>query len=340
MTRSDCQLALFGRIVKAVAFTGFMTVMKIRIAVRSSPEPFVRWLRRQPDPGLVPPSHIAEYEQRIRKAENVTYPSDYRANKLDIYWPADGEDKLPTILWVHGGAFVAGDKEGTASWCAVMASQGYTVVSMNYETAPEARYPVPVLQMAEVVRYLTEEAESYPTLDLDRLIIGGDSAGAQIASQFAAIQTNSELARLTGIAPSVPPRALKAALLYCGPYDVKRLANVQDRAGRFFMHQIGWAYIGERKWRDSVHARNASTVDYVTDRFPPAFITDGNTGSFEMHGKELETRLRTLGVRVASLFFPLSEGVVNHEYQFRLDTPEAAVCLDMTLAFLAECLDG
>lgn len=332
-------MALFGRIVKALAFIAFMTVMKIRIAVRSSPEPFVRWLRSQPDPGLIPPSHIAEYEKRIRKAADVTYPSDYRANTLDIYWPAGGEDKLPTILWVHGGAFVAGDKAGTASWCAVMASQGYTVVSMNYETAPEARYPVPVLQMAEVVRYLTGATGSYPILDLGRLIIGGDSAGAQIASQFTAIQTNPELARLTGIQPSVSPGSLKAMLLYCGPYQVKRLANVQDRTVRFFMHQIGWAYIGERKWRDSVHAQHASTADYVTDRFPPAFITDGNTGSFETHGKELEERLRALGVPVASLFFPLAEGVVNHEYQFQLDTPEAAVCLDKTLAFLAECLD-
>lgn len=328
------------RLAKGLSFLATIAVLSLKTRAAGSPEPFVRWLRRQPDPGPpVPPPELAECERAVDVLPDVPYPSQYRSNALDIYYPKDARSPRPTIVWIHGGSFVAGDKAGTAYWCTLMASKGYAVVSMNYETAPEARYPAPVVQMTEVCEHLSSLAELCPALDARRLIIGGDSAGAQIASQFLALQTNPELARLAGIRQSVPPSALQAALLYCGPYDIKRLAEAKGTIGRFFMNQLGWAYIGERKWMQSAKARQASTVDHITARYPPVFVTDGNTGSFESHGRELEARLRSANVKVASLFFPPSEGVVHHEYQFKLDTPQARTCLDMTLAFLDECLN-
>lgn len=305
-----------------------------------SPAPFIRWFRRLPDPGPSAPPDFAVYEGQVDVRKDVEYPSSYRSNQLDLYSPKGRSGKLPTILWVHGGAFVAGDKSGTAFWCTMMASKGYTVVSINYEAAPEAHYPAPIHQMAEVYQYLKSNEKQYPTLDLTRLVIGGDSAGAQIASQFIAVQTNPELARLTGIRSSVPSESLKAAILYCGPYNVKRLANAKGRIERFYLNLLGWAYIGARNWREHEKSEHASTVNYVTERFPPVFITDGNTGSFEKHGQELEMKLLGRGVPVTSLFFPLSDGIVHHEYQFKLDTEEAALCFKMTLAFLHDCIDG
>jgi len=47
--------------------------------------------------------------------------------------------------------------------------------------------------------------------------------------------------------------------------------------------------------------------DLISERYPPKFVTDGNAGSFETHGRELAEKLKALGVPVAPLFFPLSE---------------------------------
>lgn len=325
----------FVRIIRGLWLLTVIAALGVASRVKSSPAPFIDWMRRQPDPGPpVPPPGMADYEKAVDVRRDVVYPSKFKANEMDIYWPKNRAEKLPTILWVHGGGFVAGDKSGTADWCTLMAAKGYTVVSMNYEVAPEARYPAPVLQMAEVYEYLTAVEDEYPTLDLKRLIIGGDSAGAQIASQFLAIQSNPVLSRLTGIRQSVPLNEIKAALLFCGPYNVRKLADVKDRMSRFIMNHFGWAYIGERNWLESDHAQHASTVHYVTGDFPPAFITDGNTGSFEKHGRELEEKLRAAGIPVTSLFFPLNDGIVHHEYQFKMNTPEATACLELTLSFL------
>ncbi|MGG4106033.1 hypothetical protein AAXB25_19200 [Paenibacillus lautus] len=158
------------------------------------------------------------------------------------------------------------------------------------------------------------------------------------SSQIIAIQTNADLAQRTGIEQVVPEDTIQAALLYCGPYNVKQLASVTGRFEKFFLNQLGWAYVGTRNWKDRGEAEEASTTNHVTSDYPPIFITDGNTGSFEQHGKELEARLQEANVPVKSLFYPLSYGEVQHEYQFQLNTKEAMECFEMTLTFLEEHL--
>ncbi|TYP74588.1 alpha/beta hydrolase [Paenibacillus methanolicus] len=331
-------MALLRRLWRSLAGLAILGSLVIRTVLQRSPMPLVRWLRSQPDPGCAKHPESAAIRKRVAAHKDIRYPSAYNSNEVDVYYPKDAREKLPTILWVHGGSFVAGDKSGTADWCAVMADRGYAVVSMNYEVAPEARYPAPLRQMSEVAAYLAMLADRFPALDPERLIIGGDSAGAQIVSQFVAIQTNPELARLSGIRPTVPEGTLRAAVLYCGPYNVERLADGAGGLRGWLMRQLGWAYLGERKWSSSAIARQASTVHQVSDRFPPVFITDGNTGSFEAHGLELAEKLRSLGVAVDTLFFDAAAGAVPHEYQFQLDTPEALRCLERTLDFLEGCV--
>ncbi|WP_194543034.1 alpha/beta hydrolase [Paenibacillus sp. JZ16] len=325
------------KIIKWMLSVFVLVIIGGLLLVNLTPVPFIHWLRSQPEAAPAAPSNWAELEQVVEVHKDLKYPSTFKSNEMDLYLPKDRAGKLPTILWVHGGAFVSGDKSGTAYWCTMMASKGYAVVSMNYEVAPEARYPAPVLQMTEVYQHL-KELSDFPSLDLDRLIVGGDSAGAQIASQFIAIQTNADLAQRTGIEQAVPEESIQAALLYCGPYNVKQLASVTGRLEKFFLNQLGWAYIGTRNWKDGTEAEEASTTNHVTTDFPPTFITDGNTGSFEKHGKELEARLKEANVPVKSLFYPLSHGVVQHEYQFQLNTKEAMECFEMTLSFLEEQL--
>lgn len=327
------KLVRWGVLALVVLLLGIFLLLNI------SPAPFIYWFRHQPDPGpAIAPDNYEEYEARVEVQSDLTYPSKFKSNTLDIYYPKESKGKNPTLLWAHGGAFVTGDKSGTAYWCTMMASQGYTVVSINYEAAPEAKYPAPIIQFGEVYEYLNAIAPQLSALDLDRLVIGGDSAGAQIASQFLAVQTHPKLAKSMGITPVIAKDQLKAAVLYCGPYNVKRLADVTGRLENFFLKQIGWAYIGERNWREGAKAEQASTVNYVTRDYPPTFITDGNTGSFEKHGRELEQKLKLQGVPVTSLFYSLDHGAVSHEYQFKLDSAEARECFDLTLSFLAEHL--
>lgn len=306
------------------------------IAVNVSPKPFIFFLNHMSGLNEVTPrpSDIESYTAQVDIVKDVTYTSTYGSNKLDIFLPKEDKNKkYPTIVWTHGGSFIGGDKSGTSDWATMMASKGYVVVSINYEVAPASRYPGPVKQLDEAYRYLERLQDSYYQMDLSKVVIGGDSAGAQIASQFVAVQTNPKLAKEMNMKPSIPQKSLKATVLYCGPYDIQGMLDTDNKLITFFVNQIGWAYLGMKDWATSEEINQASTSRQVTENYPPTFLSDGNSGSFEKQAKNLQYRLETKNVPVETLFFP-STKLVPHEYQFELDTTEAKECFEKTLSFL------
>lgn len=133
---------------------------------------------------------------------------------------------------------------------------------------------------------------------------------------MAAIDTNPELAVAMQLIPVLATTQLKATVLYCGPYDLEQFARVSSGLMSYFISQIGWSYFGTRHWRSLSGLDQVSTVKQVTKDYPPTYVTDGNSGSFEASGRALLARLNELGVHTDSLFYDVDEVVLPHEYQF------------------------
>ena len=127
------------------------------------------------------PEEYLAIKEDVTVVKDLVYPSKYHENKLDIYYANDAKDKQQTILWIHGGGFVSGSKNGQLVFASLLAKEGFTVIAMKYELAPESVYPAPLIQVGEAIKYLRNNNEKYQTIDLKRLTIGGDSAGAHIA---------------------------------------------------------------------------------------------------------------------------------------------------------------
>lgn len=331
-------LRILRRIVLIILSVAVVIALALTITVNVTPNLTV-WLLRNSglfDGEVVAPQEIEALRGEVSICRDVVYPSKYTNNTMDIYAPAGEDAATPTLIWMHGGAFVAGDKEGLEPFAIQLAAQGYTVVSLNYALAPETIYPAAVVQLGEAYAYLAAHADEFTTVDTGNLAFGGDSAGAQIASQFVAVQTNPELAQAMGMAAIVPAVDIKAAVLYCGPYNLADFQKADSKLLAFFVRQLGWAYFGERDWETSPLAEQVSTYDYVSALFPTTFITDGNTGSFEEQGRALQEKLDSFGVETAGLFYPLSDGELPHEYQFNYEQyPEQAQeCYEKVLNFL------
>lgn len=274
----------------------------------------------------------AEMVQGVTIIKDASYPSAQKDNTADIYLPEKSAGLFPVILWIHGGAFVGGDKQDIRYYAMNLAAEGYAVISMNYRRAPEAHYPSPIVQMGEAYLWLLDVAGEY-NLDMTRFAVAGDSAGAQMAYQFAAIQTSTEYASLVGIPAVVQPSTLKATLLYCGPYDLVRLANNASGLPGFLLGKAAQAYFGAKDWKTNA-APTASMLFHLSEALPPTFITDGNSGSFERDNKELAAALTELGVPVESYFIDPAEEVCGHEYQFTMNTPAGREAYDRTVTFL------
>ena len=77
----------------------------------------------------------------------------------------------------------------------------------------------------------------------------------------------------------------------------------------------------------------------ATAAFPPAFLSDGNRGTFTEQGKALAQKLQSLGVRVETNFIPPEAGARTHVFELHPDTdPLAAENFEKTLAFVQEIL--
>lgn len=136
---------------------------------------------------------------------------------LDIHRPASVRADSPTIVWIHGGGFVSGRRGDITNYAKVLAGRGFIVVNVDYTIAPEATYPAPVRQVNRALAYLSEEHAKLG-INADKFVLAGDSAGAQIAAQTAAVIANPPLC------PSRGRDARRAAGAACrGASSLRRL---------------------------------------------------------------------------------------------------------------------
>jgi acetyl esterase/lipase len=254
---------------------------------------------------------------------------------FDLYRPFDaagGRPVLPAIVWVHGGGFVGGDKSHLRGWCCILASRGFAVVAPRYSLAPEVEYPVPVQQVVDLLGFLARESAAVG-VDPARLVLAGDSAGAQIAAQAAAVIADQAYADECGVEVPYDVVAPVGAVLCCGPYDLSLV-----RPGKGLMADFEtccmWSYSGNRSFRTSREFATMSVVEYLTPGFPPAFVTVGNADPLAPHTVSLVRALEAQGVAVEQAAFAADHvPALEHEYQFDLTLADARDTLEKIVTF-------
>lgn len=278
----------------------------------------------------VPSPDYGVIEPTVTVAKDIVIQAnDAPLARLNIYTPKGDGQTYPIILWIHGGSFVGGNEAERRIYATLLAHQGFTVASLDYTQAPEARYPVPVHQAEAALRYLAEQGGRYKG-DPTRIVVAGNSAGAQISSQVAAIETNPQLASAMQLRPALPLGSLRGVVLNCGVYDMAALETVNFP----FIRVSVWAYIGRRDWSNFPQINQLSTIYNVTAHYPPAFLTAGDADSFESQSVKFADVLRQHNVPVTTQFWHGSGTKLPHDYQFQLNRPEAQETFKNTIQFL------
>jgi len=265
---------------------------------------------------------------------DVPYGADGKNTTFDVFSPANSAGLLPTVMWIHGGAWISGDKANVRPYARILASHGYTVVAVNYTVAPEAVYPVAVTQLNDALGFLTAHAHQY-RIDTDRIVIAGDSAGSQYTAQLATMITSPVYAAQVGLTPAISPNQVRGVVLNCGIYDVNGIPDAPGIGGWGFRTAL-WAYLGTKDWSNTRGGQLMGTLDDVTADFPTTWISGGNADPLTANQSEpLAARLTKLGVDVTSVFYPKNtEPALPHEYQFHLDFDASKSALSSTIAFL------
>lgn len=279
--------------------------------------------------------HLPPKGTVMEKLDISSGSDDDRDSYFDLFYPAGidvSNEKLPLIIWIHGGGYVSGDKSQVTNYCKILSSHRYVVAALNYSIAPKAVYPKPVSQIMRQLEMLLGNAAQYRA-DTAQVFLAGDSAGAHMAAQIAALLTNPTYAELLQIKTNVPPGTIDGLLLFCGPYDVRGVST-EGAVGKFF-HTVLWAYSGKKHFMEDEFFMTSHVLDYITGDFPPAFISVGNDDFLKSHSHALAQQLSQWKVPIDTLFFPSSyKPPLAHEYQFNLDLDAGQEALRRVIQFI------
>ena len=152
----------------------------------------------------------------------------------------------------------------------------YFVVNVNYGLCPEYQCPVPHRQLVAALNWVGANAEKLG-LDLDRMIVSGDSAGGYYGAMLAAITLNPDLQAKMGVSTSLK---FGGAVLNCGIYDVATALKNRypfDLGGKLLKDfaGIGKDEIEGYEWKDL-----CSVLPFVNEQFPASFITHAQKDIF------------------------------------------------------------
>lgn len=270
--------------------------------------------------------------KNVQVFTDITYSHGYPNSKLDIITPetVNENSKLPIIFWMHGGGFVAGDKQYKNSLLSKIAEQGYVVVNVNYALAPNYKYPTPLKQMDAAVKFMKDNQHDFP-IDFDQVILGGDSAGAQLMSQYTAMQTNDKLREEMGFQQQFTPEQLKGAIFFGGFYNMQTVRATEFPRIQMFMR----SYTGSANWEtDFKNISQMSTIQQVTKQFPPTYLSVGDGDPFYSQNESFIRKLKSKHVPTTTLFYDGTHHL-HHQYQFHLEKPESKENMKRVLLFLS-----
>lgn len=150
---------------------------------------------------------LSEFEPYadVRVQRDVAYGPDAR-NLLDVFTPENGQTNRPVLVFVHGGAFIRGDRrfgnspfnDNIAVWAA---RQGFLGINMTYRLAPAHGWPAAQHDIRFALAWLRANAHLLGA-DINRIVLMGHSAGAAHVAQYLAFP-EFHVASSSGIAGAV-----------------------------------------------------------------------------------------------------------------------------------------
>jgi acetyl esterase/lipase len=218
----------------------------------------------------------------VRVVKDVAYyegkDADKVRHKLDLYLPRGAKD-FPVFVFIHGGAWRAGNKNGFAKQGHTFARHGIAFVAVNYRLSPKIKHPAHVEDVARAFAWVHKNIAKYGG-NPDQLFVGGHSAGGHLA---ALLGTDEQY--------------LKAHKLSLG--DVRGVVPISG----VFRIAAGTKF-AEECFGDKQVCKKASPIEFCKEKHPPflVFYADKELGGLgkqaEEFGKALKKNKCDVEVRV------------------------------------------
>jgi len=255
--------------------------------------------------------------EEVDTVEEIEIPGD-AANQPSIparVYAPEGED-LTTLVFYHGGGFVAGSIDTHDNLCRMLANRAdCVIVSINYRKAPENPWPAAIEDAYVGAKWAQNNADQWGA-DTSRLVVGGDSAGGNLSAVV------SLMAVERGMIDIDRQLLLYPAATYMDPMP----SRAQNGSGYFITaHDLLWfaqQYIEDEvdahhPWSFPMNARQDTLA-----QTPPAYVMTCGFDPLRDEGHAYAERLAEAGVDVEYSNhetmihgFLNMEGIVDYTYE-------------------------
>jgi acetyl esterase/lipase len=234
---------------------------------------------------------------RYQIAPNVVYltASNYES-KLDVYYRRGATTPQPTVVYFHGGFWAAGAKEGSLMSLVPWLEMGWNVVNVEYRLARVAPAPAAVEDGLCALRFLAAQAKTY-NIDVDRIVVTGESAGGHLTLTSAMIPESAGLDRQC--AGNTPIPKVAAAINWYGITDVADVIDGPHKAN------LAVTWVGSLPNKEEI-AKRVSPLTYVRSDLPPILTIHGDKDPLVPydHALRLHAALTKAGVQNQLLTVP------------------------------------
>ncbi len=235
----------------------------------------------------------------LEKVQPLTIPSPTGPIPARLYTPtklrkADG--LAPCLVFFHGGGWVIGDLDSHDVVCRKLADEGeLIVVSVDYRLAPEHKFPAAVDDAIAATRWIAEHAKQHG-IDASRLMVGGDSAGGNLAAVVAIAARDGNGPAIAGQVLIYP--AIDFAMTHPSHREPETSILLTHSVIRWFRDHYLNGAADVHDWRASP-ARAKTLIG-----LPPAYVLTAGADPLRDEGDEYAHRLTEAGVPVTYRHFP------------------------------------
>ncbi len=230
-------------------------------------------------PFEIPP---AKTDHIKRKMFDIPYAAISPTQKLDIYWPEEGDGPFPVIVSIHGGAFMGGDKRDVQVTSMLEGlKRGYCVVGVNYRMSGEAKFPALVHDVKAAIRWIRANAENY-LFNPNKIATWGGSAGGY-QSLMAGVSANIPELDDPSLGNAKNPCNVQAVVAWFPPTDFLKMDEQLTESGMApapeFSHSGSNSpeslLLGRKITEIPDLVRSANPETYIHSDVPPFLIQHG-----------------------------------------------------------------
>lgn len=185
--------------------------------------------------------------------------------KLDVWQQHNAKEPLPTVIYIHGGGWIWGDRTGAVPQLLPYLQKGWNAVNVEYRMASVSLAPAAVEDTRCALRWVIQNAKQY-NIDPNRLVLTGHSAGGHLSLITGMLAPS---AGLDANCPGTEPLKVAAIVNWFGISDVNDLLSGPNYKNYAEM------WLGSQTNRAEI-ARRVSPLTYVRAGLPPVLSIHGD----------------------------------------------------------------